>query len=210
MLAFAAGLVNPSAKAQTIISLNEGGRRIYVNANDPKLLEAARHSGAAGALRVVAQRKRSLPGIQQYIDTVSRRYGVDAALVSAIIDTESAWNHRARSNKGALGLMQLLPETGRRFGVRNLFDPRENVVGGVRYLRFLLDRFEGNLRLVLAAYNAGENVVAAIGDVPPYNETQNYVATVAAKYGQGDSALAGDPRQIYALAVDGRIVFANY
>ena len=210
VLALVASLVGSSAKAQTIISLDEHGRRIYVNADDTELLEATRRGGAAAAKRVVEQRKRSVPGIQPYIDKVSHRYGIDSALVNAIIDTESAWNLHARSNKGALGLMQLLPETGQRFGVRDLFDPRQNITGGIRYLRFLLDRFEGNLRLVLAAYNAGEQAVAARGDVPSFPETQDYVARVTARYADAGAALTGGSRQIYALAEEGRTVFANY
>ena len=210
LLAVVVSLAIPSAKAQTIIGLNEGGRRIYVNADDSELFEAASRGGAAAAVRVVEQRQQSLPGIQQYIDKVSRRYGIDPALVNAIIDTESAWNHRARSNKGALGLMQLLPETGQRFGVHDFFDPKQNVAGGVRYLRFLLDRFEGNLRLVLAAYNAGEQAVAVRGDVPPFVETQDYVARVTARYGEAGSGITGELRQIYALTEQGRTVFANY
>jgi len=210
VLAVVASLAIPSARAQTIVSVDEGGRRIYVNADDSELYEAVRRGGAAAAKRVVEERKRSLPGIQQYVDKMSRRYDIDSALVNAIIDTESAWNQRARSNKGALGLMQLLPETGQRFGVRDLFDPKQNVTGGIRYLRFLLDRFEGNLRLVLAAYNAGEQAVAARGNVPPFAETRDYVARVAARYREAGAALSGGTRQIYALAEEGRTVFVNY
>src|SRR5205085_7877829 len=88
----------------------------------------------------------------------------------------------AVSNKGALGLMQLIPETGRRYGVRDFFDPQQNVDGGVRYLKFLLDKFKGNLDLSLAAYNAGENLVERLGSIPPIPETTNYVRRVRASY----------------------------
>jgi soluble lytic murein transglycosylase-like protein len=116
------------------------------------------------------------------VDTIATNYGVDPALVRAVIKTESNFNRWAVSNKGALGLMQLIPNTGRRFGVRDFFDPQQNVDGGVRYLRFLLDKFNGNLDLSLAAYNAGENLVEKLGRIPPIAETTNYVRRVRAIY----------------------------
>jgi hypothetical protein len=96
---------------------------------------------------------------------------------------ESNYNRWARSPKGALGLMQLIPETGARFGVRDFFDPAQNIEGGVRYLRFLADKFgHANLDLQLAAYNAGENLVARIGRIPPIRETRDYVRKVRTIY----------------------------
>jgi len=120
--------------------------------------------------------------IKTMVDTIATNYGVDPALVRAVIKTESNFNRWAVSNKGALGLMQLIPNTGRRFGVRDFFDPQQNVDGGVRYLRFLLDKFDGNLDLSLAAYNAGENLVERLGRIPPIAETTNYVRRVRAIY----------------------------
>lgn len=112
------------------------------------------------------------------IDAESKRYDVDAALVSALIRAESNYEPRAVSRKGARGLMQLMPATARRLDVRRPFDPVSNVRGGVRYLRELLDRFDGNPELVLAAYNAGENAVESHGGVPPYRETVGYVKRI--------------------------------
>jgi soluble lytic murein transglycosylase-like protein len=109
---------------------------------------------------------------------------VDPNLVRAVIAAESAYNPVAVSNKGACGLMQLIPSTARRFGVRNIFYPDENIEGGVKYLRFLLDTFNNDLKLVLAAYNAGENAVKRIGGVPNYRETVGYVNRIVARYGQ--------------------------
>jgi soluble lytic murein transglycosylase-like protein len=113
------------------------------------------------------------------IDTASRSHGVEAALVQAVITAESGFNPNALSRKGASGLMQLMPDTARRYGVRNIFDPVENIHGGVRYLRDLLAMFNGDMKLALAGYNAGENAVIRAGNrVPPYPETQNYVPKV--------------------------------
>jgi len=116
------------------------------------------------------------------VDTISANHGVDPALVRAVIKTESNFNRFAVSNKGAMGLMQLIPSTGRRYGVQDFFDPQQNVDGGVRYLKFLLEKFKGNLDLSLAAYNAGENLVERLGRIPPYPETANYVRRIRAIY----------------------------
>src|SRR5262245_62137826 len=120
--------------------------------------------------------------LKALVDNISATHGVDPALVRAIMKTESNFNRFAVSSKGALGLMQLIPETGRRYGVRDFFDPQQNVEGGVRYLKFLLEKFNGNLDLSLAAYNAGENLVERLGRIPPIPETTNYVRKIRAIY----------------------------
>lgn len=112
------------------------------------------------------------------IQTVSERHRVDIALVKAVIRTESDFVAHAVSPKGALGLMQLMPATARRHNVARVFEPSENVEGGVRHLRYLLDRYNGDLKLTLAAYNAGEGAVDKYGGVPPYAETRDYVTRV--------------------------------
>lgn len=114
----------------------------------------------------------------ELIEQVASRYEIRPSFVHAVIKTESNYNPRAASPKGALGLMQLMPQTARRFGVRDIFDPTENVVGGVRYLRYLLDLYPDNSALSLAAYNAGEGAVERFGGVPPYPETRQYVRRV--------------------------------
>jgi soluble lytic murein transglycosylase-like protein len=117
------------------------------------------------------------------IDVAAKSHGVDPALVQAVITAESGFNPNAISRAGASGLMQLMPDTARRYGVQNIFDPVENIHGGVRYLRDLLAMFNGNLRLALAGYNAGENAVIRAGNnVPPYDETQKYVPKVIHYY----------------------------
>jgi hypothetical protein len=114
----------------------------------------------------------------------ARESGVDHALVKAVIAVESAFNRFARSHKGAQGLMQLMPDTARRYGVVNPYDPWENISGGTRHLRDLMDEFE-DLRLSLAAYNAGATPVRRLNKVPPYRETQDYVKKVLAVYRAG-------------------------
>jgi hypothetical protein len=112
------------------------------------------------------------------IDSCARQYGVDKSLVKAVIHAESGYDPKAVSRKGAAGLMQLMPQTAQGLKVGDSFDPRENIQGGVRYLRFLLDTFKGDTTLALAAYNAGLNKVARYNGIPPYAETRNYVAKV--------------------------------
>ncbi|HXN16362.1 MAG TPA: transglycosylase SLT domain-containing protein [Usitatibacter sp.] len=117
------------------------------------------------------------------IETASKAYGVDKALVHAVISAESGYNPQALSRTGAMGLMQLMPETARRYGVQNMMDPTENIHGGVRYLKDLLAMFGGNLVLAIAAYNAGENAVIRHGHrIPPYAETKHYVPKVLSFY----------------------------
>ncbi len=116
------------------------------------------------------------------ISEFSKKYQVDFALIKAIIRAESGFNPAAVSRKGAKGLMQLMPETASRLNVSNSFNPRENIEGGVRYFKYLLSLFNDDLRLSLAAYNAGENVVAEVRSIPPYRETVDYVRKVLSYY----------------------------
>ncbi len=144
------------------------------------------------------------------IDEHASRQGVRKDLVKAVIQVESAFNPRAVSNKGAVGLMQLMPGTARQLGVQNPFDPSENVRGGVAYLRQLLDRYDGDERLALAAYNAGPGAVDSHGHtVPPYRETRDYVSKVKGIAGTATAgavnASTGGRTKIYRVVnvVDG-------
>jgi soluble lytic murein transglycosylase-like protein len=119
--------------------------------------------------------------LSSIIKEKGRRYNIDPKLLEAIIKVESNFNPFAVSPKGAMGLMQLLPSTAKRVGVENVFDVEENVEGGAKYLRTLLDRF-GSLELALAAYNAGEGAVQQYGGIPPFKETQDYVNKVLRIY----------------------------
>lgn len=117
------------------------------------------------------------------IDAAGQQAGVDAALLHAVVQVESAYNPRAVSRAGAAGLMQLMPATAKRFGVRDRFDAAQNLSGGAAYLAWLIKQFDGDLELVLAAYNAGEGAVRRHGNtVPPYAETRAYVRRVLALY----------------------------
>jgi soluble lytic murein transglycosylase-like protein len=113
-----------------------------------------------------------------HIEDAAAQHGVSVDLVRAIIQVESGFDRRAVSTAGARGLMQLMPATARRFGVKNRFDARQNIFGGTRYLRTLLDHYEGDISLTAAAYNAGANCVARYHGVPPYKETQDFVRKV--------------------------------
>ena len=112
----------------------------------------------------------------------AQKYNVDPSLVAAVVETESRFRTHARSQVGAQGLMQLMPRTGRWLGANNLYDPEQNVDAGVKYLKYLQDRFGGNLKNTIAAYNAGEGNVQRYGGVPPFHETRSYVKKVLSRY----------------------------
>ncbi len=164
------------------------GRVVFTNVAD---------NSSAPAVAIEAEQTHILANeipapLKTLVDAISRTHGVDSGLVRAVIKTESNFNRWAVSPKGARGLMQLMPETGARLGVRDFFDPQQNVDAGVRHLKFLLDKFDGNLDLSLAAYNAGENLVERIGKVPAYPETQNYVRKIRKLYTRKSAPTASD------------------
>lgn len=128
----------------------------------------------------------------------SSLFGVDSSLVRAVIAVESAFNRYARSHKGARGLMQLMPDTGRRYGVSNAYDPWQNIRAGTAHLRDLLDEFD-DLNLALAAYNAGPTPVRRYGSIPPYPETRNYVRKVLAIYGVGSTIKIVRGDRVYSI-----------
>lgn len=131
---------------------------------------------------VQANKNYSRQEISNIISEISSKHGVSDKLVSALIKQESGFNPTVVSKAGATGLMQLMPETAKTLGVTNPKDPRQNVEGGVKYLKSMMERYNGNLILALAAYNAGPGAVDKYGGVPPYKETQNYVKNILANY----------------------------
>jgi len=153
-------------------------------------------------------------GAEKLVREAAERHHMDPALVRAVIETESGWNATAKSRKGALGLMQLIPTTAVRFGVNDAFSPQQNVDAGVRYLKTLLERYNGNLDLALAAYNAGEGAVDRAHGVPAFRETREYVQKVQNAYFRPGSGrmegLWSNPRAIRKDPdPSGRIIFTN-
>lgn len=140
-------------------------------------------TGSARAARFENSRLEDLP-LAEVVEQTARKYDVDPLLVHAVIQVESGYNPVAISPAGARGLMQLIPSTARRFGVGNVFKITENLEGGVRYLRYLLDLFAPDERLAIAAYNAGEAAVMKYNGIPPYPETINYVYQVGKRWGE--------------------------
>jgi soluble lytic murein transglycosylase-like protein len=153
-------------------------RKAASRASDARPGKAAKSSAIQGFAQGT-QPARPAVGLDNLVRQAGERHNVDPGLIQAVIRQESAYNPFAVSRKGALGLMQLMPFTAKRFGVKDVFDPAENVDGGVKYLRYLLDRYDGDHELTLAAYNAGEGAVDRYSGVPPYEETQDYVERVS-------------------------------
>jgi len=154
----------------------KSGKKVYYNIPTARIESEATH-GISQPL--YSMRIHTYDAI---IEDISGRHGLDAALVKAVIHVESAYNSKAVSPAGAIGLMQLMPATASRFGVAKIYDPAENIEGGVRYLKFLTQLFDNDLSLTVAAYNAGENAVQRFRGIPRYTETQNYVRKVLALY----------------------------
>lgn len=173
----AAALKTPGAPPKNAASKSAAGAPAVPSTTRPIVFPAALVSGGGEVTST------GNPKYDELIALSAARNGVDPNLIVAVMRQESGFNLRARSYKGASGLMQLMPATAQRFGVANIFDAAQNIEGGARYLRFLLDQFNGDVTLVLAGYNAGENAVVNSGyRVPRYRETQNYVRSISARY----------------------------
>ncbi len=138
-------------------------------------------------------RPKSVAAIAEAVERAAAEHSLPPELIRSVIKVESNYNPVAVSSKGALGLMQLIPSTARRLGVLDVFDPADNIQGGAKYLRYLLDLFGGDYPLALAAYNAGEGAVAKYGTVPPYPETQNYLRLVARELREAPPAAVEEP-----------------
>jgi hypothetical protein len=219
------GVARPSP-AQITTATNLDGRKIFVNAEPPTLVKinivntpkTPKNIYLGGEISFLGREHPALnvdrDGVEKLVKEAAERHHVDPALVRAVIETESNWNPAARSRKGALGLMQLIPTTAIRFGVNDAFNPQQNVDAGVHYLRILLERYNGNLDLALAAYNAGEGAVDRAHGVPSYRETRDYVQKVQNAYfrpgsGRMENAFVR-PNAIHRqVDANGRIVFTN-
>lgn len=183
---FANGVkVQAPAQPRPKTSEEKGGRKLSHSKN-------YRYTPAEGALiHLTSQQVNPSMGgfttgnsdVDNFIVESSTRYSVDPLLIYSVMHQESSFKARAKSYKGASGLMQLMPATAARLGVKNIWDPKQNIEGGVKYMRFLLDLFGGDVRLALAGYNAGEGAVMKYGyNVPPYSETQEYVRRIGKRY----------------------------
>ena len=211
------------ARAQIASVMDESGRRFFVNAEQPVLVRTVTPSKPAtiyisGEFRVQGPNRPAVrldrDGAEKLVREAAERHNVDPALVRAVIETESNWNPSARSRKGAMGLMQLIPTTAQRFGANDALNPKQNVDAGVRYLRTLLERYNGNLDLALAAYNAGEGAVDRAHGIPFIRETRNYVQRVQDAYfrpgsGRLDSTYSYGNRIHREIDASGRTIFTN-
>ena len=204
----AGGVPVPVASAGAVRLIDGDGVEHLTNVpTDPRYQG---HPGPTGLdpVRLVPA-ERSTSRYADLIQKISRRYSVSAALVEAVMRTESGFDPTAVSAKGAGGLMQLMPSTAMALGVLDRFNPRENIIGGVRHLRYLLDRYQGNLSMALAAYNAGEEVVNTYRGIPPYPETREYVRLVLDRAGLSEPA-AATPRMIYRYSgPDNVLIYGN-
>ncbi|MGH7266876.1 MAG: lytic transglycosylase domain-containing protein [Candidatus Rokuibacteriota bacterium] len=180
----------------------------------PGFADAPRPRGGVASARPAPRWPASVP-FAKLIRATADRYHVDPRLVEAVVVVESAGNPRAVSRKGARGLMQLMPQRAALLGVKNAFDPEQNVDGGVRHLRDLLRRFDGDVILAVAAYNAGEEAVRIHQGVPPFPETQEYVRRIRGLYfgmeGPGTPwVINRTPQQVYRkVATDGSVTYTN-
>ncbi len=212
-----------AANAQIASVTSSDGRRMFVNAEPVvtvKLMPAKPRTAIylPGEMSFMGENRPALnvdrDGVEKLVREAAERHSVDPALVRAVIETESHWNPSAYSRKGAVGLMQLIPTTAQRFGANNAFNPKENVDAGVRYLKTLLERYNGNLDLALAAYNAGEGAVDRAHGIPAYRETRNYVQRVQNAYYRPGSGRLEDAyvraNSIHRnVDASGRIIFTN-
>ena len=206
--------VCPPTISGEIVSFTEpDGRRIFSNTGAISISSAGPPPAPEPGTRPRIRGKGRPPvGIGRLIDRIARKHGMDPELVKAVAKVESNYNPTAISPKGALGVMQLLPATAQRFGVADAYNPAQNIEGGIRYLKFLRDQFPGNLSLVLAAYNAGENAVRKHGGIPPYRETRDYVHKIRQLYGRNlpDPSAGGVKPDIVSYRDSaGRRVYSN-
>jgi soluble lytic murein transglycosylase-like protein len=182
------------AVAAALVAADEPDRppqMVRVVRADPhtgKLVRSVIVTAKPAAARKAAEDAVTPRGINETVEAIAATQSLPPQLVHSVIKVESNYNPQAVSSKGAQGLMQLMPDTARRFGVTNPFDPADNIQGGARYLKYLLDLYKGNYDLALAAYNAGEGAVQKYGTVPPYPETLNYLVQVGRQFQKSSAA----------------------
>ena len=196
-----------AAPAQPLRLVDEDGVVHLTNVpGDPRYRGLVSGSGTAARWLRLSARAPGRYALE--IWEIARQYRVDPVLVEAVVATESGFDPAAASPKGAGGLMQLMPGTASTLGVVDRFDPRESIRGGVRHLRYLLERYQGSVALALAAYNAGEGAVDAHRGMPPYPETQQYVQRVLQRAGLADSLASAEALYRY-LGPDDVVTYSN-
>lgn len=179
----AVGWFKRAAKAGDVYAARMLVRYVGVEAReDPGCQPEPPPATVAGIANPSRHKSANRQLVEDWVGQIAPNYSVDPDLVLAVIEAESGFNSTALSNKNAQGLMQLIPATAQRFGVKDIWNPLENIRGGTAYLRWLLRHFSGNVEWALAAYNAGERTVEQYQGVPPYRETQNYVKRILASY----------------------------
>ena len=197
---------SPAEGGRPVLVREEGDRIVLTDRPDPRR-PSLPEPGSRGARTSRSPRRVPFQGL---IRQAAARAGVDPTLVAAMVRHESAFDPAAVSRAGAQGLMQLMPATARRFGVDDPFDPGQNLRGGTTYLRWLLDRFGGDVRLAVAAYHAGEGAVARHGGIPPYPETREYVRRVLAELdGTAPGRPVPAPRRALRVRLQGGTVVAT-
>jgi hypothetical protein len=165
-------------------------RLLKVSADPKRRPSCIQGGGGSSQTQVVIRTHPATGEIAKLVHSLAPKYKLDPSLVLAVVEAESNFNPQARSPKDAQGLMQLIPATADRFGVKDVWDPEQNLNGGMAYLRWLLDHFDGDIKLALAGYNAGEGAVEKHGGVPPFEETQSYVARIMRRLGLEDGPKA--------------------
>jgi len=216
------GFAASSAFAQISLVQNFDGRQMFVN-TEPPAKSRLSNSRAPKSIYLPAEQtflgqKHQAMSLDRdcaeaLVKEAAERHRINPDLIRAVIQTESGWNAGAVSRKGAVGLMQLVPSTAQRFGVKDMFSPKQNVDAGVRYLKTLLERYNGNLELALAAYNAGEGAVDRARGVPAFRETRNYVQRVQYLFNAGSGRFDGAYISSRSIRKEtdpaGRTIFTN-
>jgi len=189
--------------------VDENGVAHFTNMPDGKAYKKIISEGHKHNLRNGDKKSYTIKDYHQLINTKSREYNIEPSLIKAVIKTESNWDSMAISQKGAMGLMQLMPDTAKDMEVMNPFNSEENIEGGIKYLRYLLDRFNGDLTLALAAYNAGPEKIEKFGGIPPIPETQRYVKQILSIYNNGNSSTRTSTVIYKVIYSDGSILYTN-
>ena len=189
--------------------VDENGVAHFTNTPDGKAYKKIISEGSKHISHEGSKKSHTIKSYHQLINSKSREYNIEPSLIKAVIKTESNWDSMAVSQKGAMGLMQLMPDTAEDMEVRNPFNPEENIEGGIKYLRYLLNRFNGDITLALAAYNAGPEKIEKFGGIPPIPETQRYVKQILSIYNNGDSSTRTSTVIYKVIYSDGSVLYTN-